>query len=51
MTNKEAIEVLKDEWRINAELFGKQFGEALDLAIKALEAQMEWQEATKGVEE
>ena len=36
MTNKEAAEILKEEWRINAELFGEQFDEALDLAIKAL---------------
>ena len=44
MTNKEAIEVLKEEWRVNAEIFGKQFDEALDLAIKALEErpQGEW---------
>ena len=37
MMNGQAIEILKEEWRINAELFGKQFGEALNLAIKALE--------------
>ena len=37
MTNKEAIEVLKSEWMINSELFGKQFDEALNLAIKALD--------------
>ena len=37
MTNKEAIEILKEEWRINSELFGKQFDEALNIAIKALE--------------
>lgn len=52
MTNKEAIEILKEEWRINAELFGKQFDEALDLAIKALEEQKRpkgvWLESNKG---
>lgn len=44
MTSKEAIEVVKEEWRVNAEIFGNQFGEALDLVIKALEErpQGEW---------
>lgn len=36
MTNKEAAEILNEEWKINAELFGKQFNDALGLAIKAL---------------
>ena len=37
MTNKEALEILKTEWDINAEIFDTNFHEALALAIKALE--------------
>ena len=37
MTNKEALEILKTEWDINAEIFDTNFHEALNLAIKALE--------------
>ena len=37
MTNKEASEILKTEWDINAEIFDTNFHEALDLAIKAFE--------------
>lgn len=42
MNNKEAIEILREEWRINAEIFSSaKFFEALDLAIKALEEKEE----------
>ena len=37
MTNKEAFEILKTEWDINAEIFDANFHEALAIAIKALE--------------
>lgn len=44
MTNKEALEILKTEWDINAEIFDTNFHEALELAIKVLEErpQGEW---------
>ena len=44
MTNNEALEILKTEWDINAEIFDTNFHEALALAIKVLEArpQGEW---------
>lgn len=43
MTNEErkAIEILKEEWRVNAEIFGVRFAEAMNLVIEALE-QREW---------
>jgi hypothetical protein len=44
MTNKEALEILKTEWDINAEIFDTNFHEALAVAIKVLEErpQGEW---------
>lgn len=44
MTNKEAMEILKTEWDINAEIFDTSFHEALAVAIKVLEErqQGEW---------
>ena len=44
MTNEEALEILKTEWGINAEIFDTNFHEALAIAIKALEEkqQGEW---------
>lgn len=50
MNNRDATEILKEEWRINAELFGKQFDEALDLAIKALEDRPTKEELLKELE-
>lgn len=41
MTNKEALEILKTEWDINAEIFDTIFHEALAIAIKALEEREE----------
>ena len=46
MTNEQAIEILKEEWRINAELFGKQFDEALNVAIGALKRDKEVDDIT-----
>ena len=47
MTNKEAIEILTEERRINAEIFSLQFYEALDLAIEALELVNDSQDLVK----
>ena len=44
MTNKEALEILKTEWDINAEIFDTNFHEALNLAIKALEGNSQGEE-------
>ena len=37
MTNRKALEILKTEWKIDAEIFDTDFYEALELAIKAFE--------------
>ena len=47
MTNKDAVEILHEERRINAEIFGLQFFEALDMAIEALESLEKLEKAYK----